>query len=38
MQLLIIRHGQSQADLLDVHKGRALLLQPLHRMILLLPA
>ena len=23
MKLLIIRHGQSEADLLDVHEGRA---------------
>ena len=23
MQLLVIRHGESEADLLDVHEGRA---------------
>lgn len=23
MRLLIIRHGESEADLLDVHEGRA---------------
>lgn len=23
MQLLLIRHGQSEADILEVHKGRA---------------